>query len=49
MSAPCTTPLEQVTSIKLKLGLLVAVSVVVAAVLGTVSGRAASRRGWRSR
>ncbi len=39
MSAPASTPLAQVTSIKLKLGLLVAVSVVVAAVLGTVSGQ----------
>ncbi len=39
MSSPSTTPLARVTSIKLKLGLLVAVSVVVAAVLGTVSGQ----------
>ncbi|HMD12262.1 MAG TPA: histidine kinase dimerization/phospho-acceptor domain-containing protein, partial [Marmoricola sp.] len=37
MTAQASTPLDRVTSIKLKLGLLVAVSVGVAAVLGTIS------------
>ena len=37
MTAQASTPLDRVTSIKVKLGLLVAVSVGVAAVLGTVS------------
>jgi hypothetical protein len=37
VTAQASTPLDRVTSIKLKLGLLVAVSVGVAAVLGTIS------------
>ena len=39
------SPLDRVTSIKVKLGLLVAVSVAVAAVLATIGAGGASRHG----